>query len=75
MHSGTVAGYSTSVSHSIMMGGTARVQHQNCVIDYNITVVPVQSGLLLLKKIRVFWQITEQDPPKILGDFLFLLHL
>lgn len=60
--------YSTSAPHSVMMGGTTCAQHQNWVTDYYITVVPVQTGLLLLEEIRVY---RTGFPRNFWGDFFF----
>lgn len=46
---------------------------KNCVIDYYITVVPVQSGLLLLKEIRVLANYRTGFPPTFWGDFLLVI--
>lgn len=44
----------TSARRSIMMGQQHVFVHRNWVIDCYITVVPVESGWLLLKEIRVW---------------------
>lgn len=44
----------TSARRSVMMGQQHVFVHRNWVIDCYITVVPVESGWLLLKEIRVW---------------------
>lgn len=57
----------TSARRYVMMGQ----QHQNWVIDCYITVVPVESGWLLLKEIRVWGKLQNWVSSGMFGFCLF----
>lgn len=59
---------------SIMMGEQHVFSTQNCVTDYYITVVPVQSRLLLLKEIRVFGKLQNRISSKMFGWFFLFVN-
>lgn len=59
---------------SIMMGEQHVFSTQNCVTDYYITVVPVESRLLLLKEIRVFGKLQNRISSKMFGWFFLFVN-
>lgn len=61
----------TSARRSVMMGQQQVFVHRNRVIDCYITVVPVESGWLLLKEIRVWGKLQNWVSSGMFFFFLF----